>query len=212
MSKLSAGDLAVVVDSLNSSTSIADDSGVFGYTRETRNAVASKFMRMLETIPASLIESEDTSSALVVDKSNLVLKFKKLRRDAIVPEYARPGDSGLDLFACIDKSIALQPGERALVDTGIAIELPAGYEGQVRSKSGLAINHGLAVLTGTIDNPYRGNICVVLLNTSQATYTVQYGQKIAQLVVAPVAQVKLEEVEELSATIRNADGFGSTGV
>jgi len=133
--------------------------------------------------------------------------------DLPLPAYATPGSAGLDLAAAIASPIELAPGARALIPTGFAIALPAGYEAQVRARSGLAIKHGLTVLNapGTVDSDYRGEIGVVLVNLGEHRFTVTRGMRIAQLVVARVAQASLEEVATLPETARGGGGFGSTG-
>lgn len=139
-------------------------------------------------------------------------KVKKLHKDAKLPVYANEfGDSGADVFAIDNYSIA--PGERALVKTGIAIVLPDGYECQVRSKSGLALKRGLMVLNspGTVDNGYRGEVGVILYNTSNETQHIEKGDKVAQLVIVPVQQSLFVEVDEMDETSRGAGGYGSTG-
>jgi len=136
---------------------------------------------------------------------------RRLRDDAVLPGQAYEGDAGLDLAAC--EEIELGPGERAVVPTGIAVEIPSGYAGFVQPRSGLAARHGIGVVNspGLIDSGYRGEIHVILLNTDSAeTFTVEPGMRIAQLVVAPVASVRLVEVEELAASERGARGFGSS--
>lgn len=136
---------------------------------------------------------------------------RRLRNDAVLPVQAYEGDAGLDLAAC--EEIELGPGERAVVSTGIAVEIPSGYAGFVQPRSGLAARHGIGVVNspGLIDSGYRGEIHVVLLNTdSVETFTVEPGMRIAQLVVAPVASVRLVEVEELAASERGGRGFGSS--
>jgi dUTP diphosphatase len=139
------------------------------------------------------------------------LKIKKLKSDAILPSYAREGDAGLDLFAAAQ--IVLAPGKSALVPTGIAVELPPGTEAQVRPRSGLALKHSLTVLNtpGTVDEGYRGEVGVILINHGASPFTVEPGMKIAQMVVSPRIQVDVEEVAELNDTQRGAGGFGSTG-
>ncbi len=139
------------------------------------------------------------------------MKVQKLRDNAVVPHYAHPGDAGLDLFAC--ETHVLAPGGRALVKTGIAIELPAGTEGQVRPRSGLAAKHAVTVLNapGTVDEGYRGEVGVILINHGREPFTVEPGMKIAQLVIQPVLRVAVEEAVALSDTTRGAGGFGSTG-
>ncbi|HBQ10513.1 MAG: dUTP diphosphatase [Sandaracinaceae bacterium] len=141
------------------------------------------------------------------------LRIKRLRPDASMPRYATEGAAGLDLAAAIDAPIELAPGARAAVPTGIAIALPAGHEGQVRPRSGLSSRHGVTVVNapGTIDEDYRGEVKVLLVNLGDAPHTISSGDRIAQLVVAPVTRVTLEEAETLDETARGAGGFGSTG-
>jgi dUTP pyrophosphatase len=119
----------------------------------------------------------------------------------------------MDLLADIEDPVSLKPGERCLVPTGLAIEMPAGYEAQVRPRSGLALRHGLTLLNtpGTIDADYRGEIAVLLVNLGTTEVTVRRGDRIAQLVVAPVSRVSLREVDALSVTARGSGGFGHTG-
>jgi dUTP pyrophosphatase len=139
------------------------------------------------------------------------LSVRRLREDAVLPNQAYEGDAGLDLVAC--ESLTLQPGERAVVPTGIAIEIPDGYAGFVQPRSGLAARHGIGVVNspGLIDSGYRGEIRVVLLNTDRdEAFEVRPGMRIAQLVVAPVATVRLVEVDELAASERGGRGFGSS--
>jgi dUTP pyrophosphatase len=139
------------------------------------------------------------------------LPIRRLRDDAILPSQAYEGDAGLDLAAC--EQVTLEPGERALVATGVAVEIPTGYAGFVQPRSGLAARHGIGVVNspGLIDSGYRGEIRVVLLNTdARETFVVTPGMRIAQLVVAPVASVRLREVEELEVSGRGERGFGSS--
>ncbi|TML47678.1 MAG: dUTP diphosphatase [Actinobacteria bacterium] len=136
---------------------------------------------------------------------------RKLREDAVLPRQAYEGDAGVDLAAC--ESLTLRPGERGSVSTGIAVEIPDGYAGFVQPRSGLAARHGIAVLNspGLIDSGYRGEIRVVLLNTDQKEdFEVIPGMRIAQLVVAPVAAVRIVEVDELAVSERGSRGFGSS--
>jgi dUTP pyrophosphatase len=128
------------------------------------------------------------------------------------PRYETEGAAGLDLRAALDAPLVLEPGARALVSTGIAVALPPGYEGQVRPRSGLALRHGVTVLNspGTIDCDYRGCVQVLLVNHGQAPFEVRPQDRIAQLVVAPVTRVALEEAE-LDDTPRGGGGYGSTG-
>ena len=136
---------------------------------------------------------------------------RRLRADGVLPTQAYPGDAGLDLVAC--EGATLRPGERATVPTGIAVEIPAGHAGFVLPRSGLAARHGIGVVNspGLIDSGYRGEISVVLLNTDpQSPFIVEPGMRIAQLVIAPVASVRLVEVEELALSERGGQGFGSS--
>jgi dUTP pyrophosphatase len=137
----------------------------------------------------------------------------KLRGDAIVPQYMTERAAGLDLCAALDAPLQLAPGARAAVGTGLALALPDGYEGQVRPRSGLAREHGVTVANapGTIDADYRGELVVLLVNLGAQPVTISAGMRIAQLVVAPVAQAELAVVDALPMTVRGAGGFGSTG-
>ncbi|HWZ85737.1 MAG TPA: dUTP diphosphatase [Thermoanaerobaculia bacterium] len=130
-----------------------------------------------------------------------------------LPSYATPGSAGCDLRAAVEQPLTLAPGARALVPTGIAVAIPPGHEGQVRMRSGLALRQGLSLLNGpgTIDSDYRGEIGVILANLGAETVTIARGDRIAQLVIAPVAQARLQKVDALPATSRDAGGFGSTG-
>lgn len=130
-----------------------------------------------------------------------------------LPQYATPYSAGLDLRANIDTDIVLQPLERALIPTGLYIELPQGYEAQIRPRSGLAFKHGLTVLNspGTIDADYRGEIRAILVNLSNEAFTIKDGERICQMVVAAHARVDWEETDNLDETERGAGGFGHTG-
>ena len=131
-----------------------------------------------------------------------------------LPDYATADAAGMDLVAAVTMPVTLAPGERGLVPTGLAIALPAGFEAQVRPRSGLALKHGVTLLNspGTIDADYRGEIGVILVNLGQAPFTVERGTRIAQMVVAPVTRVSWAETVTLPETARGAGGFGSTGV
>ena len=159
------------------------------------------------------------------------IKIQLLRDDAVLPAYQTDGSSGFDLKACFNKSdditctpdephpwfvdcIMLQPGRRVLIPTGIAMAIPAGFEGQVRSRSGYTLKQGLIVLNapGTIDSDYRGEIGVIIMNASSQVQTIKPGDRIAQLVIAPVAKVPAwEQVSTLDETERGEGGYGSTG-
>jgi dUTP pyrophosphatase len=139
------------------------------------------------------------------------LPVTRLRADAVVPARAYDGDAGLDLAAC--ERVVLEPGERATVGTGLAVAIPEGYAGFVQPRSGLAARHGIAVVNspGLIDSGYRGELRVVLLNTdARASFTVEPGMRIAQLVVLEVPQVDVVEVAELPSSERGVRGFGSS--
>ena len=141
------------------------------------------------------------------------VQIKKLRPDAVVPRYMTEQAAGLDLCAAIDAPVTLAPSARAAINTGLAFALPAGYEGQVRPRSGLARDHGITVVNapGTIDADYRGPVTVLLINLGNEPVTIEPGHRIAQLVIAPVSRAEIVEVDELDATSRGTGGFGSTG-
>jgi dUTP pyrophosphatase len=139
------------------------------------------------------------------------IAVRRLREDAVLPRQAYEGDAGFDLAAC--EEVTLGPGERAIVPTGIAMEIPEGHAGFVQPRSGLAARHGIAIVNspGLVDSGYRGEVRVVLLNTDASEpFTVEPGMRIAQLVVAPVASVRLVEVDELATSERGPRGFGSS--
>lgn len=142
-----------------------------------------------------------------------IVEFKKLHPDAQIPRYMTELAAGLDIQALPQQSLELEPGERCLVPTGLAVAIPPGYEIQVRPRSGLAIKHGIALVNspGTIDADYRGEIGIILINLGRENFTINRGDRIAQLVVAPACQAELVEVAELSETERGAGGFGHTG-
>ncbi|MGC8971804.1 MAG: dUTP diphosphatase [bacterium] len=137
--------------------------------------------------------------------------LKRLNSNSIIPTYMTKGSSGMDLYSAEEKIIL--PGKWEVISTGIAVEIPYGYEGEVRSRSGLAKNHGVFVLNspGTIDSDYRGEIKVILMNLGDEPFKVNIGDRIAQLVISPITRVEVFEVEELSSTERNDGGFGHTG-
>jgi len=141
------------------------------------------------------------------------IRILKKHPDAIIPQYATAGASGLDLHARIPHDIYLQPGVRFTCPVGIGIELPEGFEAQVRGRSGMAKNHGVTVLNspGTVDADYRGEICAILINHGDQAFKIEPNQRIAQLVIAPVVRVELVQDGELTETERGDGGFGSTG-
>lgn len=142
-----------------------------------------------------------------------LIQIKKLHPDARVPRYMTELAAGMDIHALPEKPVELQPGERCLVPTGIAMAIPPGFEVQVRPRSGLAIKHGVTLVNtpGTIDADYRGEIRVIMINHGQDVFKISSGDRIAQLIVAPVCQAVFEEVVELSETERGSGGFGHTG-
>jgi dUTP pyrophosphatase len=139
------------------------------------------------------------------------VRVKRLFPDAQIPKAAKKGDVAFDLYSIIDHE--LRPGERFAVPTGIAVEIPPGYEGQVRPRSGLALKEGVTVLNtpGTVDSGYRGEVKTIMVNHSDESFKVTKGMRISQLAIRPVPDVEFIEVEELSDTDRGEDGFGSTG-
>jgi dUTP pyrophosphatase len=143
----------------------------------------------------------------------LTVRFTKLSPDVETPRYETTGAAGMDVRAYLSEPLVLAPLERVLIPTGLAFEIPPGYEGQVRPRSGLAIKHGVTALNapGTIDSDYRGEARVILINLGREPVTIQNGDRIAQIVFAPVSRATLEEAPALSDTERGAGGFGSTG-
>ncbi len=141
----------------------------------------------------------------------MILKIKRLSEGAILPAFSHPGDAGMDLYSNVHETI--EPGKAKLIGTGLAIELPEGTEAQVRPRSGLALKSSVTVLNspGTVDEGYRGEIGVILINHSDVPFRVEPGARIAQMVVKPVIPVVIEEVPELNNTKRGEGGFGSTG-
>lgn len=141
------------------------------------------------------------------------VEIKKLHPDARIPEYMTELAAGMDICALPEEVLTLEPGQRCLVPTGLAFAIPPGYEIQVRPRSGLALKHGIALVNspGTIDADYRGEVGIILINHGPESFTINPGDRIAQLIVAPVCQAALIEVTELSETKRGAGGFGHTG-
>ena len=131
-----------------------------------------------------------------------------------LPAYETAGAAGLDLRAALDSALVVKPGERVRVPTGLQMEIPLGFEGQVRARSGLSWRNGLAVINapGTIDADYRGEVQVLLVNLSDVPFTIERGERVAQLVIAPVVQARIAVVDELAVTTRGSGGFGSTGI
>ena len=149
-------------------------------------------------------------------KQELCVRFKRVRdnRDLPLPEYQSPLSSGMDLRADVNETITVKPLERVLIPTGLALAIPAGFEAQIRPRSGLALKKGISLVNtpGTIDADYRGEVAVILINFGSEDFVIGRGDRIAQMVIAPVVQPLLMEVEDLDGTERGAGGFGSTGV
>jgi dUTP pyrophosphatase len=141
------------------------------------------------------------------------VRFQKLRPGALVPRYMSAGAAGLDLASAADEAITIPPGGRVAVPTGLAFEIPQGFEGQVRPRSGLARKFGITLpnAPGTVDSDYRGEVMVLLANLGAEAYVVQPGDRVAQLVIAPVVTAELEEAESLEESKRGDGGFGHTG-
>lgn len=141
------------------------------------------------------------------------LKIEKLAHNKNLPEYQTEGAAGMDLCAAIENPVTLKPLERTLIPTGIKIELEKGFEAQVRPRSGISIKHGISLVNcvGTIDEDYRGEVCVPVINLSNEEYTIQPQERIAQMIIAKVEKAQIRVVESLSETARAAGGFGSTG-
>jgi len=141
------------------------------------------------------------------------IQIKRISEKVLIPKYETPGSSGMDIAAYIEKNIIIEPGEKALVPTGFTLSVPKGYEVQIRPRSGLAVKKNISVLNtpGTIDSDYRGEVKVILINFGKEKFVVENGSRIAQMVVCPIVQATLQEVEDLTKTKRGTGGFGSTG-
>lgn len=144
----------------------------------------------------------------------MTMNVKRTNPYSILPRYATAGAAAMDLSACLDEAVTLEPGQRALIPTGIAVALPPLHVGLVFARSGLAVKQGLTLSNGVgvIDSDYRGEVKVGLINLGTAPCTIQHGERIAQLAVMPVIQARPVEVEELDGTVRGEGGFGSTGI
>ena len=146
--------------------------------------------------------------------SAVTVKFQRHAEDVVLPGYATSGAAGMDIAAHIDTAVTLAPLARAAIVTGFSMQLPHGYEAQIRPRSGLALKHGVTVANapGTIDSDYRGEVTVILINLSQQDFTITPGMRIAQMVIAPVTNCRLEDASQLDRSDRGTGGFGSTGV
>ncbi len=147
-------------------------------------------------------------------KIALKIKRKENTSDLPLPKYMSIGSSGMDLYADIKKEVSIEPREVKLISAGIYIDIPLGYEAQIRPRSGLALKHGISVLNtpGTIDSDYRGLIQIILINVGKEPFLIKRGDRIAQMVIKEVVQAEIEEVSELEDTFRGEGGFGHTGV
>jgi len=145
--------------------------------------------------------------------TDTTVRIRIISETGVLPAYETEGSAGMDLRAMLAEPVSLSPGQRALIPTGIRIELPPGYEAQVRARSGLSIRHGLAMVNGvgTIDSDYRGEIMVPVINLGEAKVTIENGDRIAQMVVARYERVAWERSGELGETVRSGGGFGHTG-
>jgi len=150
----------------------------------------------------------------MTDVLNIEIVQEEHARDLPLPSYASASAAGMDLYAAVQQPVTLSPGQRAFIPTGIRVAIPPGFEGQVRPRSGLALKHGIALVNspGTIDADYRGEIRIVIINLGSEEFTINRGDRIAQLVVAPVVRVSWRLVERLADTERGEGGFGHTGV
>lgn len=142
------------------------------------------------------------------------IKIKKLKDKAILPSYQTINSAGMDVSACLDEPIILKPMQREIIPTGLAIELPKGYEAQIRARSGLSIKHGLTVVNGvgTIDSDYRGEIGVLIINLGDEDFCIEPGTRIAQMVIAKYEKINWQKSDDLGDTDRGAGGYGSTGI
>lgn len=141
------------------------------------------------------------------------MKIKIISRSGNLPSYETSGSAGMDLCADLSKPVILMPGERKLIPTGLFIELPSGYEAQIRARSGLALRHGLGLVNGigTIDSDYRGEIQVLMINWGEKPYTIHHSDRIAQMVIAKYETIEWEETDSINHTKRSSGGFGHTG-
>lgn len=141
------------------------------------------------------------------------IEITKIKSEAIIPQYQTAGAAGADVYACLDEPVTLQPMERRLIPTGLAVAIPRGYEAQIRARSGLSIKHGITMVNGvgTIDADYRGEFGVLVINLGQEAFTIEHGMRIAQMVIARHERAEWIEVDKLDETERGEGGYGSTG-
>ena len=149
---------------------------------------------------------------------NLTIKLLRIRpdddADIPLPQYMTSQSAGMDIYAAVKKNILLEKGEIALIPTGFAIAIPEGFEAQIRPRSGLAVKHGIGLINspGTIDSDYRGEVMIPAINLGNKSYTLRRGDRIAQMIIKRVYHARIEVVEQLDTTVRNAGGFGHTGI
>jgi len=150
----------------------------------------------------------------VLDRIRLNIKPLPHHRGLPLPAYASEGASGMDIRACVEAPVTLNPGDIRLIPTGFAVAIPTGFEGQIRPRSGLALNHGIGMVNspGTIDADYRGEVGIILVNWGNAPFVVKRGDRIAQMVISRVCRADVRETEDLDATLRGEGGFGHSGV
>jgi dUTP pyrophosphatase len=164
------------------------------------------------------VGSPESDGYILIRRRRFTMKVyvKRLKKNPLgsMPQYMTEGASGMDLFASLEEEVTLGPGERKLIPTGIAVAIPEGFEGQVRPRSGLAIQRGIGIVNGpgTIDSDYRGEIGVLLINFGKEPLTIRNGERIAQIVISQVFRATLEEVDDLPPTRREGGGFGHTGI
>lgn len=194
-----------------------EDKIVKTFYSEASTTVLADFLNWINETTSTIMEDGQitTRKYTLEERLNFPVKIKIVNKsNNELPDYADSGSAGMDLRADLTESITLQPLERKLIPTGLYIELPVGFEAQVRPRSGLALKKGITVLNtpGTIDSSYRGNIGVILINLSSEPFTVENGDRIAQMIIARHSKAEFIEVEELSDTERGEGGFGHTGV
>ncbi len=193
--------------------SMQDIGRMVGAIVEDKLGERSQLEEQVRTV-AKQVEKVVTEALWNRGTERAIIRFKKLENfEGELPAYATAHASGMDVRARLEEPVTLEPGERALLPTGLSVEIPRGYEIQVRPRSGLSSKKGLTVLNtpGTVDADYRGEVKIIVINLGQAAVTIEDQERVAQMVVCPVVQAEIEEVTELSDTERGEGGFGSTG-
>lgn len=194
---------------------VEDKLGERSQLEEQVRGMAKMAERMVADAIRTRVPKDMFASGDMATGQKVTLRLKKLEHfKGELPTYATAGASGLDVRARVDQTVSLAPGERALIPTGLSLEIPYGFEVQVRPRSGLAISKGLSLVNspGTVDADYRGEVKVIVINLGQEAIQIADGERMAQLVVCPVIQAELVEVTETTETARGAGGFGSTGL